>query len=115
MEQNSYMPQVALPNSGTILALGIVSIVLCLCYIVPGIICAIAALVMAKPATALYIYNPGQYTVSSFQSVNTGKICAWITLALSILFIMAIAIAIAICGWVLFSDPAHIINELMEV
>jgi hypothetical protein len=115
MEQNYYEPQVALPSSGTILALGVVSIVLCLCYAIPGIICAVIALVMAKPATALYISNPGRYTENSFRNVNTGKICAWITLLISILCIIAIAIVVAICGWVIISDPAHIINELMQV
>ena len=109
MENNWNEPQVALPNAGAVLALGIISIVGCCCtYGIVGIICAIIALVMAKSAIEQYNADPQRYTQSSYQNVNSGRICAWIGLIPSILYILFMIVLIAIFGFAIFSDPSVI-------
>ena len=109
MENDWNEPQVALPNAGAILALGIISIVGCCCsYGTIGIICAIIALVMAKSATEQYAADPQRYTQSSYQNVNTGKICAWIGLVPSVLCILFMIFLIATLGFAVFTDPSVI-------
>lgn len=104
-------PQVPLPNASTILVLGIVSIVGCCCsYGVIGIVCSIIALVMAKTAESVYRSNPAAYTESSYKNMNTGKICAIISLVLSIVSIIMMIITIGIYGWAVLADPQSIMN-----
>ena len=111
MENNWNEPQVALPNAGAILALGIISIVGCCCYGVVGIVCGIIALVMAKSATDLYAADPQRYTPSSYQNVNAGRICAWIGLIPSVLQIIFLIYLIAALGFAALS-PAEFFNNL---
>ena len=109
MENNWNEPQVALPNAGAILALGIISIVGCCCtYGLVGIICAIIAIVMAKSASDLYASDPQRYTQKSYQNVNTGKICAWIGLIPSILYIVFMIFLVATLGFAALTNPAAI-------
>jgi hypothetical protein len=72
--------QYALPNATAVLVLGIISIVAC-CVL--GFISAIIALVLANKANNLYMANPGQYTLSSYNNLKAGRICAIIGLILS--------------------------------
>ena len=111
MENNWNEPQIALPNAGAVLALGIISIVGCCCsYGLVGIICAVIALVLAKSATDLYTSDPQRYTPSSYQNVNAGKICAWIGLIPSVLYILFMAFLVATLGFAIFTDPSIITN-----
>lgn len=79
------MEQQKLPNATLILVFGIISIVTCCCYGVLGLIFGIIALVMAKKATAVYMEAPEQY--SGFKNVKTGKILAYIGIALNIIYL----------------------------
>ena len=74
-----------LPNSTLILILGILSIIGCCCY---GVILAIITIVLAKKATETYLVSPELY--SGYQNVKTGKILAYIGLALSVIYILLI-------------------------
>lgn len=75
--------QMRVPNSGGILALGILSIaMLCCCGPFLGPILAIIALIMAGTATRTYKASPESFTATSFGNVNAGKVCAIIGLAL---------------------------------
>jgi hypothetical protein len=105
MEQNYYEPKIALPNSGAVLALGIISIIGCCCYGIPGLVCGIIALVLAKSSSNLYISEPAKYTEGSYKNLNAGKICAWIGLIFSILSIISSIVLIVIYGTAIFSDP----------
>ncbi|MDR5592033.1 CCC motif membrane protein [Christiangramia sp. SM2212] len=87
-----------LPNSTLILVFGILSIIGCCCYGIPGAIFGIIALVMAKKATEIYSANPEQYT--GFQNVKAGRILAIIGLVLLGLSIIAGIIAIFMLGGV---------------
>ncbi len=76
-----------LPNATTILVLGIVSIVTCFCYGVPGLVVGIICLNMAKKAKAEYFMNPGVYTEASYKNMNGGRICGLVGTILSSLYV----------------------------
>lgn len=92
---SGYQPgqyQEAIPNSTAVLVLGIISIATCWLYGVPGIICGIIALILAKSASSAYEANPEKYTTTSFNNLKAGKICGLIGLILSVLFIVFIVV-----------------------
>jgi hypothetical protein len=106
MEQNYQNSQVELPNSTIVLVLGIISIVGCCCtYGTLGILCGIIALVLAKSPTNLYLSNPGQFTEGSYKNLKAGKICAWIGLIPSIIYLILIIVLIATLGIAVLTDP----------
>ena len=86
-KQGSLIP---LPNSSTVLVLGIVSIVLCWCHGIIGLILAIIALVLANKDLALYSQNPELYTQSSYNNLKSGRTIAIIGLVLAGLFFLLI-------------------------
>jgi magnesium-transporting ATPase (P-type) len=76
-----------LPNSKTVLVLGILSIVFSSWYFsIAGIVLSIFALVLANRDLSLYYSNKSQYTLSSFNNLKAGRVCAIIGLAVAILF-----------------------------
>lgn len=82
-EKNIFSPQHELPNATAVLVLGIVSIVGCFCYVLPGLVCGIIAWILARKDLALYNSSPGRYTQSSFNNLKAGRICAIIGLVFS--------------------------------
>ena len=84
--QNNQVPQ-NLPNSNLILVLGILSILLCWWHFVSiaGIVLGFVALVLANRETKLFHSNPAAYTISSMNTVRTGRTCALIGLTISII------------------------------
>ena len=104
-------PKIDLPNATVVLVLGIISIVGCCCsYGLVGIICGIIALVMANTATNLYVANPERFTESSYKNMNAGKICAWIGIIPSILYLILMIWLFAVIGLAGLTDP----NAIME-
>ena len=83
---NQQYNQIPLPNSAAVLVLGILSIVLCMCAGIVGLICGIIALVLANKANAIYQTNPNSFTLASFKNMKAGKICAIIGTILSALY-----------------------------
>lgn len=85
-----------LPNSTTILVLGILSILLCWWHLVSfaGIVLGLIALVMANKELSLYHTHPSAYTLSSLNNVKTGRICAIIGLSISILIFLFVILLI---------------------
>jgi uncharacterized membrane protein len=79
-----------LPNSKTVLLLGILSIPLCCCYGVVGLALGIVALVLAKKATELHLENPDDYT--GIKNVRNGQVLAIIGVILNILFFLLVII-----------------------
>jgi hypothetical protein len=67
--------QQTLPNATTVLVLGILSIVVCF-------VCGIIALAISSGDRRLYDQNPGLYTVSSYDMLKAGRICAIVSLCL---------------------------------
>lgn len=101
------------PNATAVLVLGIVSIVTCCCYGVPGLVCGIIALVLAASGKRAYALNPAQYTEGSVKNLNAGKICAIIGIILSVLFMIYMVVVISTIGWDKINDPNYL-KELME-
>lgn len=81
-------PQDSSGKAVAALVLGIVSLGGCLFYLVPGIVCAILALVFA--AQARKDINNGRANQSSLGMANAGRICAIITLSMIVLAILII-------------------------
>jgi hypothetical protein len=93
-----YNQQVPLPNSSTVLTLGIVSVVLCWCHGIVGLVLAIVALVLASKDMALYNSNPGAYTPASYSNVKSGRNIAIIGLVLAGVFLFFLIIALLVLG-----------------
>ena len=102
-------PRIPIPNATAVLVLGILSIVTCCCYGIPGIILAIIALILAKNDSKLYNAEPERYTQSSYSNMNAGKICAIIGLILSAVYIIYLVWFIAYIGIETLTNP-----ELMQ-
>lgn len=76
-----------LPNSRTVLVLGVLSIVFSIWYFsIAGVVLSIFALVLANRDLSLYYSNQTHYTLSSFNNLKAGRVCAIIGLAVAILF-----------------------------
>ena len=102
------MDQQKLPNATAVLVLGIVSIVGCCCYGIPGLITGIIAIVLYNKDKKLYDVNPGLY--SDYGNLNAGRILAIIGIVLSVLLIATILMI----GFI-FGFDALLDKELMEV
>ncbi len=86
---NKPLVQERLPNSGGIIAMGIISIVFSMGLI--GLILSIITLSLASKSLQLYRDNPDNYLESSYKQVKSGRTCAIVSLSL---FGLAILIAI---------------------
>jgi|WetSurMetagenome_2_1015567.scaffolds.fasta_scaffold309237_2 hypothetical protein len=76
-----------LPNSRTVLALGVLSIVFSIWYFsIAGVVLSIFALVLANRGLSLYYSDKSQYSLSSFNNLKAGRVCAIIGLTVAILF-----------------------------
>lgn len=83
----------ALPNATAVLVLGILSIVTCWLYGIPGIIMGIIAISMHKKDKALYLSNKTKYG-QSFKNSKAGFICGIIGLSLSALWIIYLVVVL---------------------
>ncbi len=103
--------QKSLPNSTAVLVLGILSIVLCMCYGIIGLACGIIAIVLAKKDKQLYNSMPDAYTIGSLKNLNAGRICAIIGVCLSSLYIVYVIFILATIGTAILSNPSHIFEQ----
>lgn len=83
------------PNEVAVLVLGILSIVGCFIYGVPGLIMGIIALMMHQKDKQVYHSNKKVYE-ASFKNSNAGYICAIIGTSLSALFILIIIFGVVV-------------------
>lgn len=91
--------QVRIPNSTGVLTLGILSIVsICCCGGLIAPVLAIIALALVPKAKRTYAENPGSYTISSFNSLKAGQICAIIGLVLGGIFLIYMIVVMAMDG-----------------
>jgi len=87
-----------LPNATSVLVLGILSIV-CFCwwFSIIGIILGIIALVLAGKDLRLYQSNQNLYTLSSYNNLKAGRVCAIIGISIaSIVFILTLLFVIGV-------------------
>lgn len=94
-QNNQQVWQEELPNSNTVLALGIISIATSLWLGLIGLVLGIIALVLASKANKLYLDNPSQYTLASHSNMKAGKICAIVGVCLSTVHLLIVASYIA--------------------
>lgn len=102
--------QQKLPNSTTVLVLGIVSIVFCWCYGIVGLITGLIGLNLYKKDNALHLQNPGQY--SGYETLKTGRILCIIGLALSVLYLIYFIFLISTVGFEALTNPALMQEKL---
>lgn len=100
-------PTSALPNSTAVLVLGILSIVLCFCYGIIGLILGIIALSLAGKDMRLYNANPQAYTQSSYNNLKAGRVCAIIGTVLSSLYFIIIVLYIIFVGSLISMNSLH--------
>ncbi len=93
---NNIQGNKALPNATAVLVLGILSIVLCICYGIIGLILGIIALSLAGKDLQLYNANPSAYKQSSYNNLKAGRICAIIGTVLSSLYILIFVVALIV-------------------
>ncbi|MBD8080885.1 CCC motif membrane protein [Chryseobacterium caseinilyticum] len=105
------MNQQSLPNATAVLVLGILSLVACFCYGIPGIICGVIALVLYSKDKKLYMANPQLY--NNYSNLNTGRILAIIGVVLGVLFLAFMIWYISLIGFEALSDP-ELMKERME-
>ncbi|MDR1763588.1 MAG: hypothetical protein LBR64_06520 [Dysgonamonadaceae bacterium] len=103
--------QTAVPNAVLVLILGILSIPTCCCY-GAGLIFAIIALVLASSGLKAYRAAPEKYTPGSYSNLSAGKICAWIGIVLSVVYIGYIVWLGFYIGWENFGNPEVILDRL---
>lgn len=94
-----------LPNSTTVLVLGIISIATCWCWGVVGVTLGIIALVLSAKDKKLYKANPADFTESSYKNLNAGYICALIGTILSGLYLLFLLIYFFIIGAAISLTP----------
>jgi len=83
--------QMNLPNSNTILVLGILSLVFCWWHIfsIVGIVLSIVTLTLSRKELFLFYTQPNNFTHSSLNNVKAGRVCAIIGLIISVLVFIA--------------------------
>lgn len=84
-----------LPNANAILTLGILSIVGCILYYLPGLICGIIALSMYPKVKRQYLQDPARFE-ASFKNAKGGYICAIIGTSLAALCILMVFVLFGI-------------------
>ena len=90
--------KISLPNSSTVLVLGILSIVMCWCGGIVGLTLGIIALIISAKMTREYTSNTGLYTEISYKNMVAGKICAIIGTCLSGLWLLYVIFYMVIVG-----------------
>lgn len=107
------MDQQKLPNATAVLILGIVSIVACCCYGLPGLIAGIIGLVLYKKDNDLYKINPTMY--SNYSNLNTGRILSIIGIVLSVLYLIYVIVLISTVGLEAMKDPQLMQEKIKEM
>lgn len=81
-----------LPYSTAVLVLGICSIVGCVFYGIPGLVCGIIALVLHRKNKRIFDTNPPAYD-GAFKNSKAGYVCAIIGTSLSAIYFLIILFA----------------------
>ena len=80
-----------LPNANAVLTLGILSIVGCILYILPGLICGIIALSLYPKVKRQYLQDPPRFE-ASFKNAKGGFVCAIIGTSLAAFYLLFVLI-----------------------
>jgi len=104
-QYSQFNNQVSIPNSVSVLVLGICSIVFCWCAGFVGLVLGIIALVLYNKANKLHKLQPGAYTEASLNNLNAGRVCAIIGTSLSGIYFICWIIYVVIMGAIVSLMP----------
>jgi hypothetical protein len=107
------MEKQQIPNGTLVLVMGILSIVGCCCYGLPGVIFGIVAVILGNKATKLYMEAPENY--SGYGNVKAGKIMGIIGIVLSILMVLFYVWIISTFGWEAMQDQELMQERMQEM
>lgn len=79
-----------LPDSSTVLVLGILAILGSFCYGIFGLILGVVALGVSSRPSRLLRESPNSYSVGSISNFKAGKVCAIVGLCISGVYIFAL-------------------------
>jgi uncharacterized membrane protein len=102
-----------LPNATLVLVMGILSIVGCCCYGLPGLIFGVVAIILGSKATKLYKQDPQLYT--GYGNVQAGKIMGIIGVVLSVLAVIFLLWTIAVVGWDAIGNQELLQERMQEM
>ncbi len=115
-DQLNMNQQVPLKNSTAVLVLGILSILGCCFYGLPGLVMGIIALVLASKDQATYNTDPMSFTQGSLKNLKAGKVCAIIGVILSALMTVYFIFILIMFGTALFTgNPQDIIDAFEDL
>jgi hypothetical protein len=107
------MEKQTLPNATLALVMGILSIVGCCCYGLPGIIFGIVAIIISVKSENLYKENPENYL--GYGNVKAGKIMGIIGVVLGVLFAAYMLWVISMIGWDAMGNPELMMERAREM
>lgn len=102
-----------LPNATLVLVMGILSIIGCCFYGLPGLIFGTIAIIFGSKDTKIYKENPEMY--QGYENIKAGKIMGIIGVVLSIIYILLIIWMISYFGWETLQDPESVRQRLEEL
>jgi len=102
-----------LPNATAVLVLGILSILLCWCYGIIGLILSIIGLAISRKDFAMYNAAPQDF--DNYQNLNVGRILSIIGIVLNILVLAYFIWIISMIGMDALSDPAVLQERIKEL
>ncbi len=105
------MEQQKLPNATLVLVMGILSIIGCCFYGLPGLIFGIVAIIFGRKDKKLHASSPDEYT--GIGNVNAGYIMGIIGVILSILVVLLFLFVMNLFGWDALNDP-DLLKERIE-
>lgn len=103
-----------LPNATAVLVLGILSILGC-CYYGSGLILAIIAIVLGNRDEKLFRMNPAGYTLSSYNNMRAGKVCAIIGIIICSLCALFYIVLVATLGFDAINHPDQFQDALRNI
>ncbi|MFK7832680.1 MAG: CCC motif membrane protein [Winogradskyella sp.] len=107
------MEKQQIPNGTLVLVMGILSIIGCCFYGIPGLIFGIVAIVLGGKATKVYAAAPDDYT--GIGNVKAGKIMGIIGVVLSILMILFYVWILTTFGWEAMQDQELMQERMQEL
>lgn len=107
------MEKQQIPNGTLVLVMGILSIIGCCCYGLPGLIFGIVAIILAGKATKVYMEAPESY--SGYGNVKAGKIMGIIGVILSVLMVAYLIWLVTYFGWETLQDQELMQEKMQEM
>lgn len=107
------MEKQKLKNATVVLVLGILSILICCCYGIFGLVLGGVAIFLAQKDLNLYKQNPELY--SNYSNLKTGRILAIIGVILNVLSLAFYVYIISAIGLEGTEDPAVMQQKIREL